>query len=397
MSNTKSLAFKSPQENMSMSPLEELLKTGAQKMLQKAIENEVAEYVNQYASYCDENGHRKVVRNGYLPERDIVTGIGKVRVKQPRIDDRKMSAAAEYDRFTSKILPPGMRRIPSIDNLIPVLYLKGVSTNDFPTALQAILGPHVSGLSSTNIVRLKSMWEQEYKDWNKRDLSTSEYVYWWVDGIYFNIRLDDERQCILVIIGATKDGNKELVAISDGFRESKTSWKEILLSVKQRGLKKAPKLAVADGALGFWAALREVYGTTREQRCWVHKTANILDKLPKSMRTKAKSMIHEMYMAEKKVDALNAYELFVETYGDKYPKAVKCLTKDKDLLFTFYNFPGAHWSHIRTTNPIESTFSTVRLRTKRTRGCGSRTATLTMVFKLVKEAEKLTFPRFCGQ
>ena len=243
-------------------------------------------------------------------------------------------------------------------------------------------------MSAANIVRLKQCWETEYKEWSKRDLSEKKYVYFWVDGIYFNVRLDDERSCILVIMAADEAGNKELLAVSDGFRESKTSWKEILLDLKDRGLEMGPKLAVGDGALGFWVALDEVFPKTRRQRCWVHKTANILDKLPKSMHSKAKSMIHDMYMAETKKSALKAFDHFVESYESKYPRAVDCLTKDKEDLFTFYDFPGVHWIHIRTTNPIESTFATVRNRTKRTKGSGSRIATLTMVYKLSLEAEK---------
>jgi transposase-like protein len=266
--------------------------------------------------------------------------------------------------------------------------LKGISTNEFPTALSAILGEGAKGLSAANIVRLKQCWEEEYKKWSKRDVSDKKYVYFWVDGIYFNVRLDDERSCILVIMAADEAGKKELVAVSDGFRESKTAWKELLLDLKDRGLKMGPKLAVGDGALGFWAALDEVFPKTRRQRCCVHKTANILDKMPKSIQSKAKSMIHDMYMAETKAAALKAFDHFVESFESKYPKAVECLTKDKKDLFTFYDFPGIHWIHIRTTNPIESTFATVRNRTKRTKGSGSRTATLTMVYKLSLEAEK---------
>jgi transposase-like protein len=250
------------------------------------------------------------------------------------------------------------------------------------------LGEGVKGLSAANIVRLKKCWEDEYKEWTTRDLSGKKYVYFWVDGIYFNVRLDDERSCILVIMGADEDGNKEIIAVQDGFRESKTAWKEMLLDLKKRGLTIDPRLAVGDGALGFWAAIDEVFPKARRQRCWVHKTANILDKLPKSIQSKAKSMIHDMYMAETKESALKAYDHFIESFEAKYPRAVECLTKDKEDLFTFYDFPGVHWIHIRTTNPIESTFATVRNRTKRTKGSGSRTATLTMVFKLALEAQK---------
>ena len=363
--------------------IEEVLREGARRMLQTAIENEVTEYIEAHEHLRDENGSRKVVRNGHLPERDLVTGIGPIKVCKPRVNDKR-----EGERFTSKILPPFMRRVPSIDTLIPCLYLKGISTGDFAEALEAILGPQVSGLSATNIVRLKEVWKQDYEKWHKRDLNGKRYVYIWVDGIYFNVRLDDERSCILVIIGAAADGKKELIAVHDGYRESKLSWQEVLRDLKSRGLEKLPELATGDGALGFWAAAAEEFPTTRIQRCWVHKTANILDKMPKGVQGKAKKHIHDMYMAETKGQALQAYNEFLHLYGAKFPAACECLRKDKDVLFTFYDFPAEHWIHIRSTNPIESTFATVRLRTVRTKGCGSRTATLTMVYKLAKQAEK---------
>lgn len=366
--------------------LDKILREGAQKLLQAAIENEINEHLEKYNSVKDSQGNQLVTRNGHMPEREILTGVGPVKVRRPRVDDRALS---EEERFTSIILPPYIRRAPTMDALIPLLYLKGVSTNDFPAALSAILGPEAKGLSSSTVVRLKGIWEEDYKTWSNRTLENKKYVYFWVDGIYFNVRLDDERSCILIIIAADSEGNKELVAVSDGYRESKTAWKELLLDLRRRGLSIDPKLVIGDGALGFWAASREVYGeNTREQRCWVHKTANILDKMPKSIQSKAKSMIHEMYMAETKKEALKAYDHFVNSFEDKYPKAVECLQKDKKQLFTFYDFPAVHWQHIRTTNPIESTFSTIRLRTKKTRGCGSRMATLTMVFKLAEEAQK---------
>ena len=377
----------SPEKEAVASVLEEVLRSGARQMLQAAIENEVTEYLEQYRNMTDEKGHRLAVRNGYLPARKIITGIGPIAMRQPRVDDRKLRRKG-HGTFTSRILPRYLRRVPSIDNLIPVLYLKGVSTGDFSEALSSILGPGAAGLSATNIVRLKASWEADYQEWSRRDLSDKEYVYFWADGIYFNVRLDDDRTCILVIIGADKEGNKELVAVSDGYRESTLSWKELLLDLRRRGLKDGPKLCVADGGMGFWAALEEVFPRCREQRCWVHKTANILNALPKSMRSKTKSHIHDMYHAENKESALDAYDHFVRVYKDKYPKAVACLEKDKEVLFTFYDFPAVHWIHIRTTNPIESTFGTVRHRTRRTKGCGSRTATLTMVFKLTLEAQK---------
>ena len=374
-------------EESSWSVLEQVARQGAQKMLQLALENEVQEFILKHSNLTDEKGKKVVAKNGYMPQREIVTGMGPLPIKQPRIDDRNLK---EYcvERFTSNILPRYLRRMPSVDNLIPVLYLKGISTNDFPTALSAILGQGAVGLSATNIVRLKSCWEEDYLKWKSRDLSHKNYVYFWVDGIYFNVRLDDERSCILVIMGADKNGNKELVAVCDGYRESKIAWSEMLLDLKQRGLSFAPKLAVGDGSLGFWAALDEVFPETKRQRCWVHKTANILDKMPKSIQSKAKSMIHEMYMAATKESALKAYDHFIESFEPKYPKAVECLRKDKEDLFTFYDFPAIHWIHIRTTNPIESTFATVRLRTTKTKGCGSRTATLSMVFKLTMEAAR---------
>ncbi len=381
------------EETSNQSILEEIARRGAQKMLQMALENEIQEYIGAHNNLVDENNKRIVVRNGYLPERGIASGIGSISIKQPRARIRNRDLQEET--FTSRILPRYLRRMPSIDNLIPALYLKGISTNDFPTALSAILGEGAKGLSSANIVRLKKSWEDDYNKWVKRDLNNKEYVYFWIDGIHFNIRLEDDKTCILVIIGADKYGKKELVTVSDGYRESKISWSEILLDLKQRGLAAPPKLAIGDGALGFWSALDEVFPKTKRQRCWVHKTANILDKLPKSLQPKAKSMIHEMYMAETKENALKAYDHFVKTFNAKYPKAVKILVKDKDDLFNFYDFPAEHWIHIRTTNPIESTFATIRLRTAKTRGSGSRITAFTMVFKLALEAEK-TWHRLKG-
>ena len=374
-------------EESSWSVLEQVARQGAQKMLQLALENEVQEFILKHSNLIDENGKKVVAKNGYMPAREIVTGMGPLPIKQPRIDDRGLNGYL-VERFTSNILPRYLRRMPSIDNLVPVLYLKGISTNDFPTALSAILDEGAAGLSATNIVRLKSCWENDYLKWKSRDLSHKNYVYFWVDGIYFNVRLDDDRSCILVIMGADKHGNKELVGICDGFRESKLGWKEMFLDLKNRGLAFAPKLAIGDGSLGFWAALDEVFPETKRQRCWVHKTANILDKMPKSIQPKAKSMIHEMYMAATKESALKAYDHFIESFEPKYPKAVECLKKDRQDLFTFYDYPATHWIHIRTTNPIESTFATVRLRTTKTKGCGSRVATLSMVFKLTMEAAR---------
>lgn len=363
--------------------LESVIREGAQRVLQLAVENEVSEYIERHMHRVDENGRRAVVRNGHLPERELQTGIGPVEVRQPRVRDRRPG-----ERFTSKILPPFLRRVPSIDALIPCLYLKGISTGDFGEALEAILGPQAKGLSATNIVRLKEGWKQDYEAWRQRDLSGKHYVYLWVDGIHFNVRLDDERSCILVIIGATPDGRKELLAVSDGYRESKDSWREVLRDIKSRGLNHFPAVATGDGALGFWAAAAEELPSMRRQRCWVHKTANILDKMPKGVQGRAKARIHDMYHAGTKDEAMKAYDAFLADYEAKYPRACECLEKDKEDLFTFYDFPAEHWVHLRTTNPIESTFATVRLRTVRTKGCGSRTATLTMVYKLVEQAEK---------
>jgi putative transposase len=367
----------------SQSALEGILREGARKMLQAAIDNEVAEYIAAHSERRDEDGRRLVVRNGHLPERALVTGIGPVSVKQPRVRDR-----SAQQRFTSKILPPFMRRVPSIDALIPVLYLKGISTGDFSEALEAILGENAAGLSATNIVRLKEGWQRDYDAFSARRLDDKRYVYWWADGVHFNVRLEPDRPCVLVLMGTLEDGTKELIAVWDGHRESKESWLEVLRDLKARGLREAPKLAVGDGALGFWRALEEEFTATREQRCWVHKTGNVLTNLPKRVQPHAKKLLHEMYLSPTRADALSAYERFCREYRPKYPKAVECLEKDRDVLFTFYDFPAEHWAHLRTTNPIESTFATVRHRTRQTKGCGSRRATLTMVFKLATQAEK---------
>jgi transposase-like protein len=366
--------------------LEEIIRNGARQLLQLAIETEVADYITRFKNVKDEQGRRMVVRNGTSPERNIVTGIGPLKIRQPRIRDKRKD-----EIFTSSILPRYMRRVPSIDTCVPILYLKGISTGDMMTALESILGPNASGLSATNIVRLKRLWEGEYKDWAKRDLSDKRYVYIWADGIYFNVRLeepDTKKMCFLIVMGTLENGKKELIAILDGYRESKYSWLELLLDLKQRGLAEGPRLAIGDGGLGFWAALEEVYPETRHQRCWVHKTVNVLDKMPSSVHAKVKEKIHDMYLAPIKEQALVAYNSFLTLYEAKFPQACECLKKDKEILFAFYDFPAQHWVHIRSTNPIESTFATVRHRTKRTKGMGSRLATLTMVFKLVKETEK---------
>jgi transposase-like protein len=308
-------------------------------------------------------------------------------VRVPRVRDR-LGAGEDRIRFTSAILPPYARRSKSLEVLIPVLYLKGVSTGDFTEALSALLGPEAGGLSASTIVRLKETWADEHARWLKRDLSSKRYVYFWVDGIYVQARLEEEAQCLLVIVGATPEGKKELVGLADGLRESAQSWRELLLDLKRRGLLIGPELAVGDGALGFWKALDEVWPKTRAQRCWVHKTANVLNKLPKSLHGKAKRALHDVWMAETRKDAEAAFDAFIEVYGRKYDKAVDCLRKDRDALLAFYDFPAEHWKHLRTTNPIESTFATVRHRTIRTKGCLSNKTALAMIFKLAQAAEK---------
>lgn len=371
------------EKNLFGNALEEVLREGARKLLQQAIENEVIEFIREHQHVRDEEGHQLVTRNGYQPSRSIQTGIGPIAVKKPRV-----KSAREALVFTSAILPPYMRRVPSLDALIPALYLKGVATNNFPEALSAILGENAKGLSPTNIIRLKESWEKEYEGWKERSLEGKHYVYLWADGIYFTVRLDDDRPCLLVLIGATAEGKKEIVAIHDGVRESQLSWKEVLQELKRRGLEKSSHLATGDGALGFWAALEEEFPTCRQQRCWVHKTANILDKMPKSVQTNAKKALHEIYLAPSKKKSEEAFKRFLSLYEAKYPKACECLKKDRERLLTFYDYPAEHWQHIRTTNPIESTFATVRHRTRQTKGCGSRLATLTMVYKLIDSAEK---------
>ncbi|MEQ9321602.1 MAG: IS256 family transposase [Polyangiaceae bacterium] len=366
--------------------LTEVLCDGARRLLAQAVEAEVAEWIDSHADVTDASGRRQVVRNGYLPERRIVTPLGPVPVKQPRVRDRRPEG--EQERFSSKLLPPYLRKAQSVEELIPYLYLKGVSSGDFTDALQAILGPGCPGLSASTVTRLKGVWEQEYDAWSKRSLEGKQYVYVWADGIHTNIRLEEDRQCLLVLMGATEDGQKELIAMTDGHRESAQSWSELLLDVKRRGLSVEPKLAVGDGALGFWKALREVFPNTREGRCWVHKTANVLDKLPKGKQPKAKRMLHDIWQADTREEAGRAFDAFVEDYELKHPKAAQCLKKDRDELLAFYDFPAEHWRHLRTTNPIESTFATIRLRHKRTKGCGSRTASLAMMFKLAESAAK---------
>ena len=379
--------------------LTEVLRNGAQRLLGQAIEAEVADWLESHQHIVNEKGHRQVVGNGRLPARTIITGVGPVEVSQRRVHDRRIVGENEQgepidesgqpvERFSSKILPPYLRKTRSIEALIPWLYLKGISTGGFTEALQALLGPDAPGLSATTITRLIATWQQDFAAWNTRSLQGRQYVYVWADGVHFNIRLEEDRQCILVLMGATQDGQKELIAVADGFRESEQSWLQLLRDCQQRGMVIDPKLAVADGALGFWKALPQVFPTTREQRCWVHKTANVLDKMSQRVQTKAKSMLHAIWMAPTRADGHKAFDAFAEMFQAKYPAAVACLQKDREVLLTFYDFPAEHWMHIRTTNPIESTFATVRLRHRKTKGSGSRLACLTMVFKLMESASK---------
>jgi transposase-like protein len=368
-------------------PITDILRQGARRLLTAALEAEIETFLKQYKDIPDDNGCQRVVRNGYLPEREIQTGIGQVAVKAPRIRDQQPDPCEGRIRFTSAILPPYLRRTKSIEIFLPWLYLKGISTGDFTDALAALLGKDAPGLSPATISRLKTIWQDEYKQWQQRDLSNKRYVYFWADGIYCNVRMDD-RQCLLVIVGATEDGHKELVALEGGVRESEQSWLEVLVDLKRRGLQTPPDLAIGDGALGFWKAISKTYDTTLWQRCWVHKTANILNKLPKSLQAKAKERLHQIWMADNKNEAKECFDVFIQTYEAKYPKAVECLEKDRDALLTFYDFPAEHWRHIRTTNPIESTFATVRLRTAKVRGCFSSSTVLTMAFQLCRCAQK---------
>ena len=367
--------------------LTEVLRRGAADLLAAAVEAEVAAWIDQRAQITDDRGRRQVVRNGHMPEREVVTGIGPVRVRQPRAQDRRGPEDGR-ERFASEILPPYLRKTRSVEQLIPWLYLKGVSTGDFSEALGALVGVDAAGFSSSTVTRLKESWQAEYRAWSTRELSGKEYVYIWADGVHFNIRLEEDRQCILVLMGATADGRKELIAVADGYRESEQSWRELLLDVKSRGVTIDPKLAIGDGALGFWKALSRVFPQTRAQRCWVHKTANVLNKLPKRLHGRAKDLLHRVWMAPGRAAAEQSLDLFVETYNAKYPKAAECLAKDREALLAFYDFPAEHWRHIRTTNAIESVFATVRLRTDKTKGSGSRAACLTMVYKLMQSASK---------
>jgi len=379
--------FKLAQPGTFSDSLTEILRNGARSLLVQAVEAEVADWLGHHRDLTTEDGRQRLVRHGHLPEREIMTGIGAVTVRQPRVRDRA-GDNGERIRFSSAILPPYARRTKSLEVLIPILYLKGVSTGQFGDALAALLGPDAGGLSASTVARLKDAWSDEHVIWSKRDLSAKRYVYFWADGIHVQARLEDNAQCLLVIIGATPEGKKELVGLIDGVRESALSWKQLLLDLKRRGLETGPQLAVADGALGFWQAIEEVWPKTRGQRCWVHKTANVLNKLPKSQQSKAKLGLQDIWMAETRKDATSAFDAFIEIYGVKFDKAVACLTKDRDVLLAFYDFPAEHWKHLRTTNPIESTFATVRHRTVRAKGCLSNRTALAMIFKLAEAAQK---------
>ena len=384
---TDTNVFQLSQPGTFADPLTEVLRNGARALLTQAVEAEVVALLGSHADKLTDDGRQRLVRHGYLPERDIMTGIGAVTVRCPRVRDRVGEGSGRI-RFSSAILPPYARRSKSLEVLIPILYLKGISTGDFEEALVALLGKEAGGLSASTVGRLKDAWSEEHARWSRRDLSAKRYVYFWVDGIHVQARMEDDAQCLLVIIGATPEGKKELVGLIDGVRESTQSWKELLLDLKRRGLSIGPELAVADGALGFWKAVEEVWPKTRGQRCWVHKTANVLNKLPKSQQPKAKRALQEIWMAETRKDALAAFDAFVETWGIKYDKAVECLTKDRDALLAFYDFPAEHWKHLRTTNVIESSFATIRHRTVRSKGCLSNKTALAMIFKLAEAAEK---------
>jgi transposase-like protein len=377
-----------PGATLADDPLLAVLREGARRMLTRAVEAEVEAFLAAHAGLADDRGRRRLVRDGHAPERPIQTGIGPLAVSRPRVRDRG-DGGSEPIRFSSAILPPYLRRTRNIEELLPWLYLKGVSTGQFAEALAALLGPDAPGLSAATVRRLTEAWQEEHARWRKRDLSARRYVYLWADGVHFTPRLGHERQCLPVLIGADAQGRKELLAVEDGFRESAQSWRELLLRLRdENGLALDPALATGDGALGFWRALHEVWPKTRQQRCWVHKTANVLNKLPRSLQGKARRDLHAIYEAENRKEAEAAFDRFVAKYGPKYDKAVACLTKDREALLAFYAAPAEHWKHVRTTNPIESTFATVRLRTERTKGCLSRETALAMVFKLARSAER---------
>ena len=384
MTQDNLVKFKTPETSENFSDaLSALIRSGAQQIIAQAVEAELNELLKEYQGLRDDTGRQAVVRNGYLPARTITTGVGEVEVQVPKVRDRTGSGI----KFNSSLLPPYLKRSRSVEEVLPWLYLKGVSTGDFAEALSALLGPEAKGLSAATISRLKAKWQEEHSAWQTRSMRHKRYVYVWADGIYFNIR-DDERQCILVMIGVTDTGDKELLGMGTGYRESALNWKTLMLRLGDQGLQHDPLLAIGDGALGFWKALPQVWPSTKTQRCWVHKTANVLNKLPKKLQSNAKSELWEVYRAATKTDANQAFNRFLKTYQAKYPEASECLAKDRDVLLAFYDFPAEHWKHIRSSNPIESTFATVRLRTKQTRGALSKTTVTPLVFKLVQSAQK---------
>ncbi len=379
--------------------LDELAREGARRMLQVALELEVAEYVERFRGARDERGWAQVVRNGPAREREVTLGSGAMPVRAPRVNDRRV-LDGERQKFSSRILPPYVRRSPRVAEVLPLLYLHGLSSGDFRAALGALLGDEAAGLSPTAIIRLTKAWEAEYAEFRRRDLAGADYVYVWADGVHFNVRLEDDRLCTLVVIGARPDGTKEVIAVEDGYRESTESWLSVLRDLKRRGMR-APLLAIADRALGFWGALREVWPATQAETCWVHRVANVLDKLPKRLQSRAKRALHAMMYAENRAACLEEIAAFAAEYGAKYPKAVESLTRDREQLLTHFAFPAEHWGHLRTTNPIESTFATVKLRQRVTKGAGSRTAGLTMAFKLLLMAQarwrRLNAPHLVAQ
>ena len=364
--------------------LTELLRRGAQALIRQAIEAELADLLAQHAGQRDTKGRATVVRNGYLPEREVLTGLGPVSVQVPKVRSRTEGPVM----FHSRLVPPYVRRAKRVDAALPWLYLRGISTGQMREALEVLVGPEAKGLSASVVSRLKGQWHGEYEAWRKRPLEQGRWLYWWVDGIYSGLRAERERLCLLVIIGLDEQGKKHFVAIEDGVRESTQSWREVLLGLKARGLEEGPLLAVGDGALGFWAAMDEVFPGTRHQRCWVHKTVNVLNYLPKTVQGKAKEGLREIWMAPTGAKAERAFNQFALTYEAKYPKAVQCLTKDQEALLAFYDFPAEHWVHLRTTNPIESTFGTIRHRTDQARGCVTKTTMLAFAYKLGMCAER---------
>jgi transposase-like protein len=365
--------------------LDELAREGARRMIAAALQVEVDEYVARHRGERSDDGRALVVRNGKAPARKLTVGAGTVSIEAPRVNDKRV-IDGERQRFTSKILPPYMRKSPKVAEVLPLLYLHGLSTGDFSEALPVLLGDDAAGLSASAVTRLLGAWQEEYRRWRTRSLADRDYVYVWADGVHFNVRLEDERLAALVLVGARPDGTKEVIAIEDGYRESTDSWATVLRDLKRRGMQ-APVLAVGDGALGFWAAVRDVWPETRDQLCWVHKLVNVLDKLPKGLQPRAKRALHAMMYAESKAACVAEMDKFADEYGAKYPKAVSSLVENRDRLLTFFDFPAEHWKHLRTTNPIESTFATVKLRQRVTKGAGSRKAGLAMVFKLMESAQ----------